>query len=332
MKNNNIKDRQKIVTIGGGSGSFMVLSGLKKYPVDLSAIVTMSDDGGSTGILRDELGVLPPGDVRQCLVALSHSDKTLRDLFNYRFGSGALSGHSFGNIFLSTLEKITGGFDTAVIEASRILRIRGYVLPVTLKSTRLVAVLKNGEKLIGEKNIYCYKGNFSDIKKLYLKPQVSLNPRIFQALKEADKIVINPGDLYSSLVPNFLVKGFLEAISKSKAKVICVSNLMTKAGQSNNFTLNEYVSVIEKYLGKNIIDYVIYNTELPESKLLKKYSKYGENLVGPGDFKKMPKIKFLGHKLLSHKIIKADKNDQLSSQRSLIRHDANKLAKIIYDL
>jgi len=326
------KTKQKIVTIGGGSGSFMILSGLKKYPVDLSAIVTMSDDGGSTGILRDELGVLPPGDVRQCLVALSHSSKTLRELFNYRYGSGGLNGHSFGNIFLSTLEKITGGFDTAVIEASRILRIRGYVLPVTLKSTRLVAVLKNGEKLIGEKNIYCYKENFYNIKKLYLKPKAALNPKIFQAIKEADKIIINPGDLYSSLVPNFLVEGLSEAIAKSKAKVICVANLMTKAGQPDNFTLNEYISIIEKYLGKGIIEYVIFNTELPEPKLLKKYAKLGENPLAVGDVKKLSGFKLLGHKLLSHKIHKADKNDALSSKRSLVRHDSGKLAKIIYEL
>jgi uncharacterized cofD-like protein len=310
----------------------MVLSGLKKYPVDLSAIVTMSDDGGSTGILRDELGVLPPGDVRQCLVALSHSSKTLRELFNYRYGNGGLSGHSFGNIFLSTLEKITGGFDTAVIEASRILRIRGYVLPVTLKSTRLVAILKNGKKIVGEKNIYCYKDDFSNIKKLYLTPPAKLNPRIFQALKEADKIVINPGDLYSSLIPNFLVKDLSKAISKSKAEVIYIANLMTKAGQTDNFTLNEYISTIEKYLGKKIIEYVVFNTETPDSKLLKKYSRYGEKLVIPGDFKKFPKIKFLGYKLLSHKIHKADKNDALSGERSFIRHDSCKLAKIIYDL
>lgn len=326
------KPKQRIVTIGGGSGSFMVLSGLKKYPVDLSAIVTMSDDGGSTGVLRDELGVLPPGDVRQCLVALSHSSKVLRELFNYRYGDGRLSGHSFGNIFLSTLEKITGGFDSAVVEASRILRIRGYVLPVTLENTKLIAVFKNGKKIIGEKNIYCYKDGFSDLKRLYLKPQVKLNPKIFQALKEADKIVINPGDLYSSLIPNFLVNGLSKAIAKSKAKVIYVANLMTKPGQTDNFTLNEYISTFEEYLGKRVIKYVIFNTELPDAKLLKKYAKHGEKLVATGDLKKISGIKFLGYKLLSHKIYHADKNDVLSGERSFIRHDSGKLAKIIYNL
>jgi len=326
------KTKQKIVTIGGGSGSFMVLSGLKEYPVELSAIVAMSDDGGSTGVLRDELGVLPPGDVRQCLVALSHSSKTLRELFNYRYGNGGLNGHSFGNIFLSTLEKITGGFDLAIKEAGKILRIRGQVLPVTLKNTRLIAVLKDGKIMAGEKNICCYKGGFSNLEKLYLKPEAELNPEIFKAIKEADKIIINPGDLYCSSIPNFLVKGLPEAIAKSKAKVIYIVNLMTKAGQTDNFTVNDYISTLEKYLGKGIIKYVIFNSELPGSELLKKYTKQGEKPVILGDFKKLSGIKLLEHKLLSHEVYCADKNDKLCSQRSLIRHDSQKLAKIICSL
>ncbi len=326
------KRKQKIVTIGGGSGSFMVLTGLKKYPVDLSAVVTMTDDGGSTGMLRDEMGVLPPGDVRQCLVALSYSSKTLRDLFNYRYGAGGLNGHSFGNIFISTLEKITGGFDTALIEASRILRIKGYVLPVTLKSTRLVAVLNNGKEVFGEKNIYCNKGDFCNLKKLYLKPAAQLNPKIIPAIKKADKIVINPGDLYSSLIPNFLVRGLREEIAKSKAKVIFVVNLMTKPGQTDNFSLGEYINSVEKYLGKGIIKYVIFNTEVPEAKLLKKYTQHGEGLVVPGDYKKINGINFIGKKLLSHKTPKIDKNDVLAAERSVIRHDSDKLAKIIYNI
>ena len=278
------------------------------------------------------MGVLPPGDVRQCLVALSQSDQTLRELFNYRYGAGEFKGHSFGNIFLSTLEKITGGFESAVVEASRILRIRGYVLPVTLSSTRLVAVLKNGKKIVGEKNIYSYKNDLSGLKKLYLKPKANLNPRIFTALKQADKIVINPGDLYSSLIPNFLVKGLSEAIAKSKGKVIYVVNLMTKPGQTDKFTLNDYVSTLEKYLGKGVIKYVIFNTEMPDPKLLKKYAKAGESPVVAGDLKNLPDAKLMGYKLLSHKIYRADKNDKLGGERSFVRHDPQKLAKIIYNL
>ncbi len=324
--------KQKIVTIGGGSGSFMVLTGLKNYPVELSAIVAMSDDGGSTGVLRDEMGVLPPGDARQCLVALSYSDKILRELFNYRYGNGGLSGHTFGNIFLSTLEKMTGNFDKAVIEASRILRIKGYVFPVTLENTRLVAKLKNGEKIIGENNIYSSKKNLTNLQRLYLTPPAKLNPSIKKAIKGADKIIINPGDLYSSLIPNFLVKGLSEAIVKSKAKVIYVANLMTKKGHTDHFTVNEYIRVIEKYLGKGIIQDVIFNTESPDVKLIKKYTASGEYLVERGDTTKFSNINFHGHKLLSHKKVEQNKNDKLANLRSLIRHDSNKLAKIIYNI
>ncbi|MFH1254874.1 MAG: gluconeogenesis factor YvcK family protein [bacterium] len=324
--------KQKIVTIGGGSGSFMVLSGLKKYSVDLSAIVSMADDGGSSGVLRDELGVLPPGDARQCLVALSKSSRLMRELFNYRYANGGLSGHSFGNIFLSTLEKITGGMDSAIKEAGHILRIRGQVLPVTLKNSRLAAELKSGKKIIGENKIY---GNLSDLmalKKLYLRPAASINPEIIPIIKQADKIIINPGDLYTSLIPNFLVKGLSEAVKKSKAKVIYVSNLMTKPGQTDGFSAVDYVNALEKYSGEGTIDYVIYNKEKPSEKILKKYLRQGESLVAAGDLSKNSKIKILSHNLLSHKIYNAGKNDALANLRSLIRHDSDKLAKIIYNL
>lgn len=310
----------------------MVLSGLKKYPVDLSAIVSMADDGGSSGILRDELGVLPPGDARQCLVALSKSSRLLRELFNYRYANGGLSGHSFGNIFLSTLEKITGGMDSAIKEAGQILRIRGRVLPVTLKNSKLAAVLKNGKKIIGENKIYSSSFDSLIFKKLYLEPAASVNPEIIPIIRHAGKIIINPGDLYTSLIPNFLVKGLSGAIKKSKAKVIYVSNLMTKPGQTDGFTLVDYVKALEKYLGKGTIDYVVYNKEKPEEKILKKYSRKGESLVAAADLSEIPNIKLLSRNLLSHKIYKAEKNDALANFRSLIRHDSDKLAKIIYEL
>ncbi|MDD4901342.1 MAG: YvcK family protein [Patescibacteria group bacterium] len=323
---------QKIVTIGGGAGSFMVLSGLKKRPVDLTAVVSMSDDSGSTGILRDELGVLPPGDVRQCLVALSQSSQVLRDLFNYRYASGGLSGHSFGNIFLSTLEKVTGGLDLAISEAGRILRIKGRVLPVTLGNTRLVATLKDGREIIGEGKIYANAADLSKLKKLSLRPAVSVNPEIIEAIKQADKIIINPGDLYVSLIPNFLVQGLSQAIAKAQAKVIYVGNLMTKPGQTDGYSLVDYLLEIEKYLGQGIIDYAIYNKERPSDQLLKKYARQGETVVLPGDFSKLRGIKLLSYNLLSHKVSHAKKSDNLANFRSLIRHDSDKLAEVIYKL
>ena len=324
--------KQKIVTIGGGSGSFMVLSGLKKLPVELTAVVGMADDGGSSGVLRDELGVLPPGDIRQCLVALSKSDRTLRELFNYRYASGSLNGHTFGNLFLSTLEKITGGLDAAIEEAGRILRIKGRVLPVTLKSARLVAILKNGRKIIGENKIY---GNLTDLinlKRLYLKPAAALNPEVKSAIKQADKIVICPGDLYSSIIPNFLIKGLPKVLAKTKAKIIYIGNLMTKPGQTDGFTLVDYIKTLEKYLGRGTIDCIIYNKEKPGKELLRKYLRQGESLVAAGDLSQLPKIKILSYNLLSHKVYRAKKNDALGHLRSLIRHDSDKLAEVIYNL
>ena len=327
-----MKKKQKIVTIGGGSGSFMVLFGLKNLPVELSAVVNMTDDGGSSGVLRDELGVLPPGDVRQCLVALSKSSQVLRKLFNYRYGSGGLKGHAFGNLFLSTLEKASGGFEQAVSEAGKILRIGGRVLPVTLKNTRLAVELKNGIKIIGESKIYVNSPSLADFKKFYLKPPAVLNPEVGAAIGAADKIIICPGDLYSSLIPNFLVKGMPKALARARAKIIYVVNLMTKPGQTDGFTIIDYVKAIEEYLEPETIDYVIYNKARPSEKLLKKYSRQGESLVKPGGLKALPKIKFLGYNLLSRKVQRAVKGDALSGFRSLIRHDSDKLAKIIYNL
>ena len=325
--------KQKIVTIGGGSGSFMVLTGLKKYPVDLSAIVSMADDGGSSGVLRDELGVLPPGDVRQCLVALSKSSRILRELFNYRYDNGGLKGHTFGNLFLSTLEKITGGLDSAIKEASRILRVKGEIYPVTLnKKAKLIALLKNGKRIVSEDKIYRNTRDLVNLQHLYLKPAAELNPDIIPIIKQADKIIINPGDLYSSIIPNFLVKGMREALSNTRAKIIYVGNLTNKPGHTDDFTLVDYVKTLEKYFGRGVIDYVIYNKEKPAEKFLKKYSRLRKNLVTAGDLSQLPKIKFLGHNLLSHKIFQAKRSDTLGHLRSLIRHDPRKLAKIICNI
>ena len=324
--------KQKVVTIGGGSGSFMVLTGLKKLPVELSAVVSMADDGGSSGALRDELGVLPPGDARQCLVALSNSSQTLRELFTYRYDNGGFKGHAFGNLFLSTMEKVSGGFDRAIKQAGQILNIKGQVLPVTLKSTRLIAVLKNGKKIIGENKIYGNQADLHNLKKLYLKPAAELNPEVKAAVLAADKIIICPGDLYASIIPNLLVGGMKQILAKTRAKIIYVGNLMTKPGQTDGFTLVDYLKLVERYLGAGVIDYAIYNKEKPAVGLLKKYSRQGEDLVAVGDLSQLPKIKFLGYNLLSHQGFKVKPGDALAGLRSLIRHDPDKLAAVIYNL
>ena len=251
-----------MVVLGGGTGTFTVLTGLKKYPFNLTAIVAMSDNGGSSGVLRDELGVLPPGDVRQCLIALSRSDKLMRDLMGYRFEKGGLKGLSFGNLLLSALEKVTGSFDGAVEKASEILRLDGRVIPATLDEVHLMAQV--GSRIIrGEEKIQMTKLNGS-LKHLWLEPVGRANPKALKAIKDADAIVIGPGNLYASLVPNLLVHGIPEAIKKSKAKKIFICSLMTKVEHTRNFSVADYTAAIEKYLGSPV-DVVIYNNKKPDA-------------------------------------------------------------------
>jgi len=317
--------KKKIVVIGGGTGTFTVLSGLKKYPVDLSAVVAMSDDGGSTGILRDELGVLPPGDIRQCLVALSESPLFLRELMNYRFAEGKLSGHSFGNLLLSALEKMTGSFDEAVARAGRILRIHGNVIPATLDKVNLAAHFTNGKVLRGQHKIQ--NAPLAMLSHLFLEPRAMANPKALAAIREADLITIGPGDIYSSLIPNLLVRGIPEAIRKSRAKKIYIVNLMTKLGQTEGFSVTDYARTIEHYLGEQF-DHVIYNTKHPSPSLLAHYAGEGEHFVEIP--KELPKTRFIGADLVNKKIFKTQKGDTLV--RTLIRHDSDRLAHIVMPL
>ena len=320
----------KIVVMGGGTGTFTVLSGLKKYPVDLTAIVTMADDGGSTGRLRDEFGVLPPGDLRQCLVALSDGSDVLRKLFNHRFEKGELKGHSFGNLFISTLEQVTGNLDHALTMAGEILKIRGNVVPVTLDKIRLVAELKNGKMLYGEGEISNYQlvSRFG-IKRIYLEPRARANPRALQAVEEADVIVIGPGNLYSSLLPNFLVEGIKQALVRSRAKKVYVASLMNKHGHTDNFTIEDYVREIEGKLQRGIIEVVIYNTKKPPSSLLRKYADEGEPVRFSANAGANRRT-FIGTNFLAQELYKKQKADML--RRTLIRHDPDKLAKKIMAL
>ncbi len=232
---------KKIVILGGGTGNFSVLKGLKNYDVDLSAIVSMADDGGSTGILRDELGVLPPGDVRQCLVALSDSSRLMRSLMNYRFENGGLGGHSFGNLLLSALEKVTGSFEKAVEEAGKILNIKGKVIPVTTHQVRLKMILNNRRILEGEKEIYLSQEIDQGYKSIYLEPYPKANPHAIDEIANSDLIVIGPGGLHTSLIPNLLVEGVAVALRNSQAKKTFVVNLMNRKGQTTGFKVSDYL-------------------------------------------------------------------------------------------
>jgi uncharacterized cofD-like protein len=307
---------KKVVVIGGGTGVYTVLSGLKRYPLDLAAVVSMADDGGSTGKLREEFGILPPGDVRRALVALSNADKHLSDLFNFRFDEGVLRGHNFGNLFITALERMEGDFQKAVNLAGKILGARGKVVPVTLDNVKLVARMENGEMVYGETNIDIPKHNGRlQIKEIFLKPSAKINPYAIDVLKSADVIIIGPGDLFTSLIPNLLVKGVKKAISSSKAKKIYIVNLMTKFGETNKFKASDFLSVLEKYLGKNVINSVIMNIEKPSLERLKKYAEEHAEIVRP-DIHPSKKLK----------VIKAE----LLRDKGFLRHDPDKLAKVIF--
>jgi uncharacterized cofD-like protein len=318
--------RKNVVVIGGGTGTFTVLSALKKHSFNLTAIVAMSDSGGSTGILRDELGVLPPGDVVRCLIALSSSDKLMRDLMDYRFDQGKLKGHRFGNLLLSALEKITGRFDEAVEKASEVLRIRGKVVPATLDKVDLMAQV--GTRLIrGEEKIQSAHLNGS-LKYLWLEPVARANPKAITALREADAIIIGPGNFYASVVPNLLVRGIPEAIRKSKAKKIFICNLMTKMEHTKGWSVADHVTALERYLGGEV-DIVIYNNKRPPQNVLKSYAREGDTLTS---WTSLPKDRTLvGANLMSRRFV-ADKIGIAAKESSLVRHDPAKLSALLMKL
>ena len=294
-----------------------MLSGLRKYPVELTAVVSMADDGGSTGVLREEFGILPPGDVRRVLVAMSHSERLLSDLFNYRFEEGGLKGHTFGNIMLTALERVTGSFEDAVDEAGRILRVKGKVFPVTLDNVRLLAELEDGTVVRGETNIDIprHDGRLR-ISKIWLEPQAQLNPKVVEAVEGADLVIIGPGDLYTSIVPNLLVSGMKEALKKSRAKKVYVTNLMTKWGETTGFTAADFLVVLEKHLGKRMLDYVVVNTKRPQSERAQHYEKENAEFVEPGNLPSHP-IPVFGDYLRN---------------RGFVRQDPERLAKVLMSL
>lgn len=310
---------KRIVVIGGGTGNFTVLKGLKNYAVDISAIVSMADDGGSTGILRDELGVLPPGDVRQCLVALSNSSRLMRSLMNYRFENGGLGGHSFGNLILSALEKVTGSFEKAVEEVGKILAIKGKVIPVTTHQVRLKMILNNRKVLEGEKDIYLSQEIDQGYKSIYLEPYAKVNPHAVQEIMNADLVVMGPGGLHTSLIPSLLVEGVSDALKRTQAKKTFVVNLMNRRGQTTGFRVSDYLSEVTKYIGKDIFDYIVVNNQQPPQELIDVYAEEGTLVSNDLIEERVISAALLGE------LRKGDEFDLL--KRNLIRHDSKKLAQ-----
>jgi len=332
MKDPFAKSEIKIAVIGGGTGSFTMLSALKGYTSQIAAIVSMADDGGSTGVLRDELGTLPPGDVRQCLVALSDSPK-VRDLFDYRFEEGTFAGHSFGNLLLTALEKVTGDFSEAVETASEILRVNGVVIPATLDNVRLkmewaeTSLILHGERVIDAE----FFKNDPRKADLSLTPSAKANQTAIAAIEQADIVVIAPGDLYTSLGPLLVIDGIGEALAKTGALKVYVSNLVSKRGQTDKFTVSDHAAEIERFAGSEFLDYVLYNDEVPSAEITARYKEEGgyvtevdEETLEKAHYKTVAG-NFLG------KMGTAHKGDSIPVTRSLIRHDATAVAKSILE-
>ncbi|MBI4023169.1 YvcK family protein [Candidatus Berkelbacteria bacterium] len=312
--------RSRIVTIGGGTGLYVLLQGLRDYDVDLTATVTMTDDGGSTGELRDEFGVLPPGDIRRCIVALSESPELMKELFQYRFQRGAVAGHSFGNLFITALKEITGSDERAIREAARLLNVRGRVLPVTLDDRQLQATLEDGSVIRGETNIDIPKHNGRlRIRALSLNQPARANPRVLEAIRQADLIVLGPGDLYGSVIANLLVTGIPQAIARSRARVAYVVNLMTKHGETNGFAVHDFVKTIDRYLQPAKLDYVVFSRSRLSPRMRRVYAKSGSEPV-----------RFVQSAIATHpaQFVQAP----LAASGNYLRHDSGRLAKVIWAL
>jgi uncharacterized cofD-like protein len=275
----------KIVAIGGGTGTSMILEGLKAHTPNLTAIVTMFDSGGSTGLLRREYGLPPFGDLRRCLLALGEvSEETapIRAALEYRFGgSSSLNGHSVGNLFMAALTSLSDDLERCVEQLSGILRVRGSVLPVTLGHADLCAELADGRILHGEADIDQRAAPLPRIERVYLDRQVEANPVALRAVREADAIVIGPGDLYTSILPVFLVDGMGEALAESSATRIFVCNLMTKRGETDGFQASDFLREFERYAGADRLDWAIVNTAIPPGSVQAAYDQEGATVVEP---------------------------------------------------
>ncbi len=306
--------KYKITALGGGTGLSTLLRGLKKYNCDITAVVTVSDDGGSSGKLRKELGVLPPGDIRNCLVALSEEENLITRLFQYRFPKkGGLSNHSFGNLFLTALTSVSGGFDKAILNASDVLAIKGKVLPVSLDNVKLKATLVDGKKVKGETNISKSKYTIDTVE---IEPKnAKVSKDVIKSIIDADCVIFGPGSLYTSVIVNLLFDGIVSALKKSNAVKIYISNIMTQDGETSNYTLGDHIDAIIKHSYDNVLDAVIVNNGMIPKSVKERYKIYNSVPV------KIDKMR--------NKNIKLIKKD-LVSKSQYAHHDFTKLSKTIF--
>lgn len=309
----------KVVVIGGGTGLSNLLRGMKRFTSNITAIVTVADDGGGSGVLRDDLGMLPPGDIRNCILALAHTEPVMEELLQYRFTDGRLKGQSFGNLFLAAMDGISENFMEAVQKVSSVLAVTGKVLPVTLENVKLKARLKNGNIVEGESNIpkEAIKQN-SSIERIFIDPKdaIALKEALL-AIKDADAIILGPGSLYTSIIPNLLVKEIKEEIHKSSAIKIYISNLMTQQGETEGYATEDHIKAIHSHAGKGIIEYAIVNKGTVDKELEEKYKDKGATLVKTNK----EELEKLNIKVVESNLVKV--------KDGYIRHDNVRMCRII---
>jgi uncharacterized cofD-like protein len=309
----------KIVTVGGGTGLSVLLTGLKEYTSNISAIVTVADDGGSSGRIRQEFDILPPGDIRNCLVALADAPALMRDLFQFRFDTSSdLSGHSFGNLFITVMTRLTGDFEKAIKETSKVLALRGQVIPSTLDKVILVAQHKDGTTTVGENSIPKAQRPIKNVSLNPVMPQAT--PDAIKAIKEARAIVLGPGSLYTSIIPNLLIKEISDAIISSSAVKVYVCNAMTQAGETDGYAASDHVKALIQHSNPKILDYCIVNTgEIPKE-IQQRYKEEKAYIVA-NDKKN---IENMGYRVIE--------DDFVVIEAGVVRHDPAKLAGIIAGL
>lgn len=316
---------KKIVTIGGGTGNSILLRGVKNFTSNITTIVTVADDGGGSGVLREDLGMLPPGDIRNCLVALANTEPIMEKLINYRFSNGQLKGQSLGNLLIAAMNDICGDFNEAIKEISNVLAITGKVLPMTLDNVKLFAELEDGSTIEGESNItFLNRKNGGKIKRVFTSPKLILPLKeSIDSIMDADIVLLGPGSLYTSIIPNLLVTDISKALKETKAEVVYILNIMTQPGETNGYSVTDHVAAIIDHANSNIIDKIVVN-----SKEVDKYAKYRyksiENstpiYITDEDRENMEK--------LGIEIIEADICD---ISYDYIVHDSNKLMKTILE-
>ena len=315
---------KRVVAIGGGTGLSTMLKGIKTYTNEITAIVTVADNGGSSGKIREEMGIMPPGDIRNCLVALANTEPIMERLLQYRFKEGSMQGQNFGNLLIATLAEITGSFEEAVYVTSNVLAITGKVLPVTLEDVHLHALFEDNQAIIGETEIVEYgKQNETNICHIELDPKLpEANKEVLKAISEAEMIILGPGSLYTSIIPNLLVKDISESIKKASAEKIYIANIMTQPGETSILSLEEHIEILEQYLGKDILDMVVVNSEQVSKKQMKEYEEEGAKLlkvdVNHPIWQRVQKLEVPLIKIHEH--------------HRYIRHDPKKLAKCLFEI